>query len=154
MFRAQTLVVAAFVLASAGLTAAPVAAEVVGKFDRTLKVSGPVTLSITSGSGSVNVTPASDGTVHIVGTIHGNTWRRITRDTIERAARAVEANPPIVQSGSTIALGERDRDGDEYDRHVSISWEVSAPTSTLPGPAGTPWRRPRTFAESLLTNSS
>jgi DUF4097 and DUF4098 domain-containing protein YvlB len=130
MLRAETLAAGALVLAAAGLTAAPAAAQVTGRFDRTLKVSGPVTLSISSGSGSVNVTPAGDGTVRVVGTIRGNSWRRLTSDSVERAVRAVEAAPPIVQSGSNISLGEGDRDDEDIRRHVSISWEVTAPTGT------------------------
>jgi DUF4097 and DUF4098 domain-containing protein YvlB len=130
MLRAQTLVAAgALAFATVGLAAAPATAQVMGRFDRTLKVSGPLTLSISSGSGSVTVTPGADGSVHVLGTIRGNNWRRLTGDSVERAVRAVEANPPIVQNGSIVSLGETDRDDDEI-RRVSISWEVTAPRGT------------------------
>jgi DUF4097 and DUF4098 domain-containing protein YvlB len=105
------------------------AAQISGHFDRTLKVSGPVTLSVTSGSGSVAVTAGTDASVHVVGTIRGNTRRGKWSDAdVERAVRAIEAKPPIVQNGSTIGLGAIE--DEEIAQQVSISWEVTVPRRT------------------------
>jgi hypothetical protein len=112
----------------AGATAAAAEAQVLGRFDKTLKVSGAATVSIASGSGSVNVIAGGDGSVHVVGTVRGNNWRDWGGDAVERAVRAVEAKPPIVQNGSTIELGRIE--DEELSRRVSISWEVTVPRQT------------------------
>jgi DUF4097 and DUF4098 domain-containing protein YvlB len=105
------------------------AAQIRGHFDRTLKVSGSVTLSVTSGSGSVAVTAGDDASVRVVGTIRGTTRRGEWSDSdVERAVRTIEAKPPIVQNGSTIGLGAID--DEELRQRVSISWEVTVPKRT------------------------
>ena len=114
-------------LALAVVSATPASAQVLGKFDRTLTVSGQTSVSITSGSGSVNVVAGGDGSVHVVGTIRGNSWHD-SSDRVAHAARAVEAKPPIVQNGSTISLGSID--DEETSRRISISWEVTVPKQT------------------------
>ena len=106
MLRMQIRVVGgALVCLVVALAARPAAAQVVGHFDKTLKVSGPVTLSITSGDGSVNVVAGGDGAVRALRTVRGNNWREWSGNAVERAVRAVEAKPPIVQNGASISLG-------------------------------------------------
>lgn len=128
MIRRQSsaaLVAAALV----ALAASPAAAQVRGKFDKTLNVSGGVTLSVTTGSGSVSVAPGGDSSVRVIGTIRGNSWwGRSSDSAVERAVRAVESKPPIVQNGSTISLGAID--DEEISRRVSISWEITVPKQT------------------------
>src|SRR5262245_1019515 len=127
MFRLSPRSAAGAMALALIVVAAPASAQVIGKFDRSLNVSGPVTLSLTSGSGSVNVVAGGDRSVHVVGTIRGNTWRH-SADRVERAARAVEAKPPIVQNGSTISLGALE--DEEISQFISISWEVTVPKQT------------------------
>jgi DUF4097 and DUF4098 domain-containing protein YvlB len=119
-----------FVLASV-IPAALACAETgpTGRFDRTLNVSGPIAVSVSSGSGSVTVTSGSDSTVRIIGTVHGNSWwRRSASEEVAQAIRSIEANPPIVQEGSAIRIGDiEDR---EIARRVSISYEVAVPKPT------------------------
>ena len=54
--------------------AAPAMAAVEGGFERTLTVTGAVTLSATSGSGGIDITTGADGSVRVKGIIHGNSW--------------------------------------------------------------------------------
>jgi hypothetical protein len=96
-------------------------AELRGSFDRTLEVSGPVDLSVKSGSGSITVKTGSDGTVQVIGKIYAH------RDRAEANVRYLEQNPPIEQSGNTITIGEIDRD---RSRDISISYELVVPVAT------------------------
>jgi DUF4097 and DUF4098 domain-containing protein YvlB len=130
MIRPQPIATAAsLALTLALLPALSFAQPLRGQFDKSLKASAPVTLSVTSGSGSVTVNPGPDGTVRVVGTIRGNTsWTGASEEAIRRAVNALEAAPPIVQNGSTITVGRID--DEEARRHVSISYEVTVPSRT------------------------
>jgi len=119
-------------LATAGLVLAmltPAAASAAeGRFERALSVSGPVTLSVSSGSGSVRVTSGTDGTVRIVGIVRANSWRHGSEDEAARAVKAVETSPPVVQQGNTIKIGSIE--DEEISRRVSISYEIRVPRAT------------------------
>ena len=108
--------------------AAPAQAAIEGRFERTLTVTGAVSLSATSGSGSIDVGTGPDGSVHVKGIIHGATWGSASSDEVARAVKEVEARPPVVQEGNTIRVGEI---GDErIARLVSISYTITVPRST------------------------
>ncbi|MGH9862556.1 MAG: DUF4097 family beta strand repeat-containing protein, partial [Candidatus Acidiferrales bacterium] len=99
-----------------------------GSFDRTLKVTGPVDLDIETGSGSITVRPGEGGSVHIIGTIKARSDWGLNMREAEEKVRQLEANPPIVQTGTMIRLGYiEDR---ELRRNVSISYEVTVPRET------------------------
>ena len=101
-------------------------ARVEGKFDRTLTVSGPVNLDLTTGSGDVMVKTGSGNQVVIHGTVRSsNNWFGGNE---ESAVRAVESNPPIEQNGNTIRIGYNLPE--DAKRHVSISYEVTVPPDT------------------------
>ncbi|HUY15595.1 MAG TPA: hypothetical protein VMX16_18485 [Terriglobia bacterium] len=73
--------------------------ETKGTFERTLRVTGPVNLEITTNSGDISVVSGDDGEVHIKGTIHVNQdWIFGNRDG-EARIRAIQRNPPIEQHG-------------------------------------------------------
>lgn len=118
----------AMALGLLAITPAAFAAE--GRFERTLSVSGPVTLTVMSGSGRVSVQPGSDGQVRVVATLkssEGWGWGS-SGMTPEAAIKAIEANPPIEQQGSVIRLGDmKDR---PEGKNVSISFEVVVPKAT------------------------
>lgn len=119
------------VLALASLAAvAPltVQAAVEGQFERTLKVSGPVDLEVTTGSGNITVRPGDAGSVRVKGTIRAtDSWLGLGQ-TAEEKVRTLEASPPIEQTGNTIRIGRvADR---ELRRNVSISYEVVVPVET------------------------
>ena len=96
-------------------------AELRGSFDRTLQVSGPVDLSVKSGSGSITVRTGSDGTLQVIGKIYSAKARA------EENVRYLEDNPPIEQNGNTVRVGEIDRD---RSRDISISYELVVPVAT------------------------
>lgn len=102
-------------------------AEERGSFDRTLSVSGDVSLDVHTGSGSIRVLTGPAGAVSIHGEIRAGSWRSSSSDVAARVRR-IEENPPIEQSGSVIRIGE-DRHDDLYD-NVSISYEITVPEST------------------------
>jgi hypothetical protein len=124
--RGARVLVCAAIAAVAWLAAAPSASaqSVEGSFDRTLKVTGPVDLTITSGSGRIHVTPGAADTVRVSARVRGGTFWFGTRDVTARI-REIEKNPPIEQSGNTIRIG---RFADEsLQRNISISYEVTVP---------------------------
>lgn len=96
-------------------------AELRGSFEQTLQVSGPVDLSVKSGSGSITVKTGPDGTVQVIGKIYSSRRRA------EESVRYLEQNPPIEQSGNTITVGDIDRG---YSRDISISYELVVPVET------------------------
>jgi hypothetical protein len=116
---------AAIVVAMTMCLPAAFAAE--KSFDRTLSVNGPVTLRVSTGSGSIRVSPGSDNQVHIVGHVKsGNSWWGGSSDD---AVAKVAANPPIDQAGNIIRVG--DDHGGDWARHVSIDYEITTPANTM-----------------------
>jgi DUF4097 and DUF4098 domain-containing protein YvlB len=117
MTRTKNLWVLTLILVLGFATA--LAAEERGAFERSLKVSGPVELSVQSGSGHITVHAGPAGTVSIHGEIRAN-W-----DNAAEKVRRLQQNPPIEQSGNSIHIGKI---SDEDLRHnVSISYDVVAP---------------------------
>ena len=109
--------------------AAPALAAIEGRFDRTLAVTGPVTLSATSGSGGIEINAGQDGSVHVVGVIRGSSWSPGgSAEEIDRAVREIEARPPIVQQGNQVRIGELE--DERIGRLVSISFTITVPRQT------------------------
>ena len=103
----------------------PVAASAEGSFQRTLQVTGPVNVDLTTGSGSVHVRTGSSSQVEITGRIRVTNW--FGGDAEERVKR-IEANPPIQQSGNDIRIGHiSDR---ELLHNISISYDLVVPAET------------------------
>ena len=124
---ASRLAMAGLVLATLAPTSVAAAPE--GRFEKSLSVSGPVTLSVTSGSGSIKISSGADGTVRVIGTVRGNSGSGAgSDDEVTRAVKAVETSPPIVQQGNTIKLGTIDDEA--ISRRVSVSFEVTVPRTT------------------------
>src|ERR1700722_926767 len=99
-------------------------------FDRTLSVNGPVTLRVSTGSGSIRVSPGSDNQVHIVGHVKsgGNSWLGWGGSSDDAVAK-VAANPPIDQAGNIIRVG--DDHGNDWARHVWIDYEFKTLALTM-----------------------
>jgi DUF4097 and DUF4098 domain-containing protein YvlB len=99
-----------------------------GSFDRTLKVSGTVDLTVSTGAGSITVRPGDASSVHVSAKIRVNEGSHITEAEAKDKVAKIEANPPIEQQGNTIRIGEiRD---EELRHNVSISYEISTPANT------------------------
>jgi Putative adhesin len=93
-------------------------------FDRTLTVSGQADLYVSTGSGYIKVTAGSDSQITVKAHVHGG-WSG--GGDVDGRIRRIVANPPIVQSGNTVRIGEtNDR---ELYNHISIDYEITAPAS-------------------------
>src|SRR5271168_1920797 len=97
-------------------------------FDRTLNVSGAPNVSVSTGSGSVHLHPGSANQVHVVAHVHSSHgWMSGGSDVDSRIQQIVN-NPPIVQSGNDITIGER-HNNDLY-RNISIDYEITLPKAS------------------------
>lgn len=95
-----------------------------GHFDRTLQVSGAVTLDVTTGSGDIIVKAGSSNQVVVHGIVRASNWMFGDDSTMQK----VESNPPIQQSGNSIRIGYSLPS--DVSRHVSISYEITVPADT------------------------
>ncbi len=99
-----------------------------GQFDKTLKVSGAVDLTVGTGSGSISVRTGDGSTVHVIGRIRVHEGWGISEASAKEKVHKLETNPPIEQDGNTVRIGEiRD---EELRRNVSISYEIVTPAQT------------------------
>ena len=102
-------------------------AAVTGHFERTLKVSGPVDLEVSSGSGNITIHTGGNDTVAISAKIHAsNSW--LFGGSAEDRIRRIEQNPPVVQQGNTIRIGKVD--DPDLLRNISIDYDVTVPAQT------------------------
>jgi DUF4097 and DUF4098 domain-containing protein YvlB len=113
-------------LAPAAAPAAEAQSQPDGRFEKTLKVSGPADVTVSTGSGTIDVKPGTDGSVHVIGLLHvSDSWRR--GDAMSRV-HDIEQHPPIEQEGSHIRIGDS-HDDRTFDG-ISISYEVTVPVAT------------------------
>jgi DUF4097 and DUF4098 domain-containing protein YvlB len=101
------------------------AAAAEGSFQRTLPVTGPVSLEVTTGSGSIQVHIGGPNQVQVTGHIRSTSW--FGGDPADRIKR-IEANPPIAQNGNHIEIGHSD--DRELFHNISISYELIVPPQT------------------------
>ena len=97
-------------------------ASVVGTFDRSFQVSGPVDLEVHSRSGDITVRNGAAGTVSIHGKINvGNSWFGGDR---KADWQQVQNNPPIRQNGNSIRI--------DYVNinNISVDYEITVPENT------------------------
>jgi DUF4097 and DUF4098 domain-containing protein YvlB len=124
--RLQLLIGVVVVAAAVCLPAAGAAQSVQGSFDRTLTVSGPVELDVSTGSGSIELRTGAAGSLHVIGRIKANdSWLGGGRSAQEKV-KYLESHPPIEQTGNVVRVGRID-DAEMRD-NVSISYEITAPS--------------------------
>lgn len=127
----KSVQVLAFLVIAAAVATLPVEAQT-GGFDRTLQVTGPVNLDVSSGSGTITVRAGANDTVHVVAKIRAqNSWAdwigwfgASPADEI----RKIEANPPIEQQGNSIRIGHIEESW--HLRGISIDYDVTVPAQT------------------------
>ena len=103
-------------------SAAALASNPQGSFDKTLTVNGPVDLEVLTHSGDVRVHAGSSGSVVIHGKIYvGDRWFEGRR---EADVHAIEQNPPIRQDGNSIHI-----DYVNY-RNISVDYDITVPAQT------------------------
>jgi len=116
------------VLVVVGFLALPAAAVDEGSFERSLSVTGPVNLEITTGSGGIDIRTGSSHRIQVTARIRASmNWFGDSGD-VEARIRRIEANPPIQQSGNDVRIGHLD--DPELRRNISISYEVIVPVET------------------------
>ena len=115
-------------LAAASLAFSTVALGADGSFQRTLQVTGPVDLSIQTGSGSITVQTGGNSTVQVRGTIRA--WGGIfhSNDAAGKKVAYLESHPPIEQNGNIIRIGYNNES--LVQSNVSISYELIVPANT------------------------
>jgi hypothetical protein len=118
-------VIAGFAVLLVCLQTLPAAASAEGSFQRTLTVTGPANVDLSTGSGSVHVRTGGSGQVEISAHIKMTNW--FSGDG-ERRVQEIEKNPPIQQSGNDIRIGHSD--DSELFHNVSISYELVVPAET------------------------
>ncbi|HEY2012933.1 MAG TPA: DUF4097 family beta strand repeat-containing protein [Bryobacteraceae bacterium] len=115
-----SMAIAATVL---GLGICP-AQQIERTFERTLNISGPANLDLTTDSGGIAVTAGCGGSVRIRGILKSQ-GRFLRSADVESRIRQLETNPPIEQSGNTIRVGY------VSDRHlmrdISLRLEIVVP---------------------------
>jgi hypothetical protein len=118
LFRRRAVRTLIFVLATslAGF------ASVIGTFDRSFQVSGPVDLEVLTRSGDITVRNGAAGTVTIHAKIQsGNSWFGGDH---KAEAQELQSNPPLRQNGNSIRI--------DYVNinNISIDYEITVPEET------------------------
>jgi hypothetical protein len=93
-------------------------------FDRTLNVGSAPNLNVSTGSGYIHLRPGSDAQVHIVARLHSNHGWMSGGSDVDTRIQQIVSNPPIVQNGNDITIGERHND---LYRNITIDYEITLP---------------------------
>ncbi len=118
LFRHQFIRALVFVLATslAGF------ASVIGTFDRSFQVNGPVDLEVLTRSGDITVRNGAAGTVSIHAKIvSGNSWFGGDH---KAEVQELQNNPPIRQNGNSIRIDYVNLN------NISIDYEITVPEDT------------------------
>lgn len=94
-----------------------------GSFDKTVTVQGPIRLELAIGSGEAHVAVGGDGEVKVHGDIHISDW---SKSESQQRVQLLQSNPPVVQEGSVIRVGETGR----HWGAGSIDYTITVPAST------------------------
>ncbi len=127
-FHPVAIVGLAFAMACASAQRANAQSSADGSFRRTLNVSRPVDLEVSTGSGRIEIRSGSSNRVEVLGEIRvGNSFFRLR--VADAVVREIESSPPIEQTSNRIRVGrienERNRDG------VPISYQITVPRNTV-----------------------
>jgi DUF4097 and DUF4098 domain-containing protein YvlB len=98
-----------------------------GTFDRTLAVSGPVTLDIRSGPGGINITRGTSSSV-IVHAVVRSTFGRADLGLSAANILTLTQHPPVEQNGNAIRIGYVTDEA--VLKGVSVTYEIQTPRDT------------------------
>jgi Putative adhesin len=99
-----------------------------GNFERTLSAGSSPNVSVSTGSGQIRLHPGSGDQIHIVAHLHSSHgWMSGGSDTDSRIQQIIN-NPPIVQSGNDITIGERHNN--DLFRNISIDYDITLPRAS------------------------
>jgi hypothetical protein len=98
-----------------------------GTFEKTLTVTGRVSLDVSANCGIIRVTRGEAGTVQVRGVLRGRPsffgW-----GSLSERMRKIEANPPVAQDGNAIGVGDiTDR---WLLRGINMLLEITTPADT------------------------
>src|SRR5271157_5163582 len=97
-------------------------ASVIGTFDRSFQVSGPVDLEVLTRSGDITVRNGSTGSVSIHATIHSsNSWFGGDH---KSEVQELQTNPPIRQNGNSIRIDYINLN------NISVDYQIVVPENT------------------------
>jgi hypothetical protein len=96
-------------------------ASVVGAFDRSFQVNGPVDLEVLSRTGDITIRTGAPGTASVHAKIHQRTfWFSGRKSEIQQ----LQQSPPIFQSGNSIRIDYVNL------RNISVDYEITVPENT------------------------
>ena len=117
------------ILTAATFSIATAAFAAQGTFERTLTVGASPTVTVTTGSGNVHITPGSDNRVHIVGHVHAGAMGWFSGSSPDSRIQQIVDNPPIEQSGNDITIGEHH--SSDLFRNISIDYDITLPKNSV-----------------------
>src|ERR1700730_10449314 len=127
LLKSKTIKVLAATAATLTL-AASTAFAADSNFDRTLNVSGSPNVSISTGSGYIHLNPGSGSQVHIIAHVRSTHGCMSGGSDFKSRLQQIVSNPPIVQNGNDITIGER-HNNDLY-RNINIDYDITLPKSS------------------------
>jgi len=97
-------------------------------FERDLKVTGPVEVSLEAASSDLKVVAGADGTVRIRFIVQSSHNGNHVPENFEALFSSVESNPPFKQEGNRIVLGNSA--DDTAPKGASVDYELTVPATT------------------------
>ena len=96
-------------------------------FQRSLPVTGNVTFSVCTGSGTIHISGADASKIEISAKIHGANWHDFGNS---NDMKKLAATPPVEQTGNVIKVGNSDICSGKTYQNVAIDYEITVPKST------------------------
>ena len=120
--------VSTLVILAAVFQATAQAAGIKRAFERTLKVTGPVEVSVNTVSSDFKVVSGEAGSLRVKFFVSPQNDRGLVPGSFEDQFRFLESHPPFRQDGNRITLG--DSTGVEVPKGISVDYELTVPAET------------------------
>lgn len=117
---------------AAALSFAVATASADSTFDRTLSTGSTPNVSVSTGSGNIHLHAGSGNQVHVIAHLHAN--HGLFSGDVDSRIQQIVANPPIVQNGNDITIGEHHGSNELY-RNISIDYDVTVPRASALAPS-------------------